>query len=312
MRSIFNNGKTLTPTLSLTRQGRGKQIRSLLPRCLGEKVRMRRIVLVVAMGALAGCQKAPPPPVTEVVLTAAASLPAEPGDAAWQTAPEYAAKLLLQDMVEPRLLQPSTSEVRVRALHNGKEVAFRLEWADATPNDTPGPAKFSDGCAVQVPAHAGPSLPAPQMGEPGKPVEITFWTANWQAIVNGRPDEINALYPHAAIDGYPFKAAALEKDSPTQKEMAVRYAPARALGNNRGGPRTVPVEDYLAEGPGTISPNKAGASKGTGRRTPTGWAVVITRPLPESRQVAFAVWDGAHEEVGARKMRTGWIPMRQP
>jgi hypothetical protein len=26
-------------------------------------------------------------------------------------------------------------------------------------------------------------------------------------------------------------------------------------------------------------------------------------------QIAFAVWEGAHTEVGARKMRTGWVPL---
>lgn len=269
---------------------------------------MRKFLLLLF---LVGCSKTPPtPPVTSVVLTPATVLPANPNDAAWQNTPEFAAKLLLQDLVEPRLLKPSTAEVRVRALQNGTDVALRLEWADATQNNTPGPAKFSDGCAVQFPAKADPTVPAPQMGEPGKPVEITFWNANWQAIVNGRPDDINALYPNAAIDGYPFKATSL--DATAQKEMATRYNPARALSNNRGGPRTQPVEDYIAEGPGTISPNKASTSTGTGQRTSTGWAVVITRHLPASRQVAFAVWEGGEQEVGARKMRTGWIPVTQP
>jgi DMSO reductase family type II enzyme heme b subunit len=268
---------------------------------------MRKFLLLLL---LVGCQKAPTPPVTSVVLTTTANLPADPNDAAWQAVPEYAAKLIPQDLVEPRQLKPSTTEVRVRALQNGTDVALRLEWNDSTQNNTPGPAKFSDGCAVQFPAKADPSVPAPQMGEPGKPVEITFWTANWQAIVDGRPDEINALYPNASIDGYPFKATTLAKDA--QQEVATRYNPARALGNHRGGPRTVPVEDYIAEGPGTISPNKAAASKGNGKRTANGWAVVITRQLPESRQVAFAVWEGAQDEVGARKMRTGWIPVSKP
>jgi len=270
---------------------------------------MRKVLLFVLI-ALAGCRKAPPPPVTEVIMTSAATVPADPDAAAWQAAPEYAAKLIPQDLVEPRLMKSSTAEVRVRAIQNGTDLAFRLEWLDATQNNTPEPAKFSDGCAVQMPAKADPTVPAPQMGEPGKPVEIVFWNANWQEIVDGRADEINALYPNAAIDGYPFTATSLDKDG--QKEAETRYSPARALGNNRGGPRTVPVEDYIAEGPGTISPNKSASSKGNGKRTPTGWAVVITRKLTASRQVAFAVWDGAEQEVGARKMRTGWLPVSTP
>jgi len=50
-------------------------------------------------------------------------------------------------------------------------------------------------------------------------------------------------------------------------------------------------------------------------RTKGGWAVVITRPLPDGlsprsrTQIAFAVWNGGAGEVGARKMRTGWVPL---
>lgn len=82
-----------------------------------------------------------------------------------------------------------------------------------------------------------------------------------------------------------------------------------------GGPRAGPVQDLLAEGPGSLTPAKTTTSTGLGRRTATGWAVVITRQVPQGlsarakSQIAFAVWEGSQEEVGARKMRTGWIPL---
>jgi hypothetical protein len=168
---------------------------------------------------------------------------------------------------------------------------------------------------VQIPAKTEPTIPAPQMGEPGRPVEIVMWNAAWQAVVDGRGDSIRDLYPRASIDHYPFEAASLEKGSAAQGEMAARYAPARSLGNTMAGPRTTPVQDLMAEGPGTLAPRTPSASTGKGVRTNDGWAVVIRRPFPEGvsertgTQIAFAVWDGAHEEVGARKMRTGWIPV---
>jgi hypothetical protein len=43
--------------------------------------------------------------------------------------------------------------------------------------------------------------------------------------------------------------------------------------------------------------------------------VVLIRQLPaglsaaNGSQVAFAVWEGSREEIGSRKMRTGWIPL---
>jgi DMSO reductase family type II enzyme heme b subunit len=75
------------------------------------------------------------------------------------------------------------------------------------------------------------------------------------------------------------------------------------------------VQDLLAEGPGSLSPAGETRSTGKGERTNTGWSVTIVRPLPAGltptvrSQVAFAVWEGSKDEAGARKMRTGWIPL---
>ncbi len=116
------------------------------------------------------------------------------------------------------------------------------------------PGNFTDACAVQLPAKVEADLPAPQMGEDGRAVEIVYWSASWQASVNGRPDNIQAMYPRAAVDHYPFQAPSLKEGSVEQQEMANRYAPAHALGNNMAGPRTQPVQDLIAEGPGTLRP----------------------------------------------------------
>jgi hypothetical protein len=218
-------------------------------------------------------------------------------------------------MVEPSLLEASTEKVEVRAMTDGARIAFRLEWVDATKDDLPGIARYSDGCAVQIPVSTGPDVPAPQMGETQRPVEITYWRAFWQSMVDGREDSIKALYPNATVDHYPFEAASLQPGSEAQREMAQRYAPARALGNDMAGPRQRPVQDLVAEGPGTIRPAPETRSEGRGIRTDQGWTVVLSRPLPTGvapgrrTQVAFAVWQGAQQEAGARKMRSVWVPL---
>lgn len=274
------------------------------------------VVVLIAFAFASGCQKAlPPAPLANVVVAASTAIPETPGDRAWDAVPEYVAKLIPQDLVEPRLLRLSTPEIRVRAVSDGIRMAFRLTWADATQDDLPGPAQFVDACAVQLPRIIEATVPAPQMGEAGRPVDIVLWNAAWQAVVDGRGDAIRDLQPRAAVDHYPFEAAALAPGSAAQREMATRYAPARAVGNTMAGPRKTPVQDLVAEGPGTLSPAPGGHSTGAGRRTDLGWSVVIVRDVPKgaapqgSSQVAFAVWEGAHEEVGARKMRTAWIPL---
>jgi DMSO reductase family type II enzyme heme b subunit len=269
-------------------------------------------LFIIVATTVASCRRAPAP-TAEVIAISTASLPDEANDAAWDRAPEHVAALLLQDLVEPRLMKPSTREVRVRALANGSEIAFRLEWADGVANDLPGAGRFLDACAVQVPQKADVNAPDPQMGQEGRFVEITYWRSDWQASVGGRDDTIQSLYPNATVDHYPFQAQSLPPGSDAARDMATRYAPADAVGNRRGGLRQSAVEDLIAEGPGTLSPAPATTSRGRGMRTQNGWAVVLTRKMPDGlgprgrTQVAFAVWEGSAEEAGARKMRSGWV-----
>jgi DMSO reductase family type II enzyme heme b subunit len=263
----------------------------------------------------AGCRPAVEKPVPNVIAITSAQAPKDPTDPAWDQAPEYVAKLLLQDLVEPRLMSPSTTNVRVRSISDGSRLAFRLEWDDDTENKLASTAEFPDACAIQFPTRSEATVPAPQMGEPGRPVEVSYWNAAWQKAADGDGDGLKDEHPHAAIDHYPFEAKSLEKNPTAQREMAQRYAPAQALGNLMSGPRDSPVEDLIAEGPGTLRRAPTGKSTGHGQRTASGWSVVISRPLPSGfsanapTQVAFAIWRGDQQEVGARKMRTGWITL---
>jgi DMSO reductase family type II enzyme heme b subunit len=274
------------------------------------------VTAIVFIASLTACKKAEPPVSdAEVKAVAEKTIPSTIEDRVWEGVPFHPAKLLMQDVVEPRLMQASTSTVRVQAVTDGQQIAFRLSWNDPTQDDLPGPGRFEDAVAVQLPAKTVPDVPNPQMGEDGKPVEITFWSANFQALVNGRKDEITAIYPQAKIDHYPFEATSLKAGSPAQQEMAKRYAPARNAGNPISGPRTVPVQDLVAEGPGTLRAAEKAISTGVGKHSKDGWTVLLIRPLPSGAQigartqVAFAVWEGSHQEVGARKMRSGWIPL---
>ncbi len=280
---------------------------------------MRRKLLTVlfAVALLAAC-RAKQEITAEVVIVDQPAIVMDPADKAWNRLPKHIAPLLLQDMVEPRLMKASTPEVQVEAMTDGTNVAFRLTWPDETADSTPMLARFPDACAVQLPRKTEPDLPAPQMGEPGRPVEITFWRASWQAVVDGkRSDTIRDIYPNAAVDHYPFEAPSLPKGSVEQRETALRYAPARALGNMMAGPRQRPVETLVAEGPGTLSPDPVLRADGRGvhdAKTKQ-WHVVMVRALPDvlratgRSQAAFAVWQGSQQEAGARKMRTGWVPV---
>lgn len=263
--------------------------------------------LIILGAALAACDApAAEAPSADVRAAAVNEIPAGPDDVAWDRVPVHVAEFRTQDMVEPRKLEAGTGKARIRAVHDGRTLAFRIRWEDPSEDRVRKPGTFADACAVQLPVSIGPDLPAPQMGEPGKPVAISYWTAA------ELPKDIRTLYPRAQVDHYPFAAASLE-DKPQERErMEKRYAPAHALGNTAGRP----VQDLVAQGPGTLRPATDQVSRAAATRGDRKWTVMLSRPVPESlvtagrSHVSFALWDGAAEDAGSRKMWTPWIVLR--
>jgi len=110
-----------------------------------------------------------------------------PDDPAWARAGEDR----LQLIGTPLGLQPTAAirntwagkkigaveRVRVRAVHNGEVLAFRLEWDDPTQNDSvTDTTAFPDGAAIALPA--SPDAVAATMGAPGAAVNAWYWRAD--------------------------------------------------------------------------------------------------------------------------------------
>ncbi len=242
----------------------------------------------------------------------------DPNSKLWNRVSEYPAKLMVQDVAEPKLIEPGVDLVRVRAMHNGSWIVFRLEWEDKSQSIIPEPGRGSDAAALQFPVQAGTEVPDAAMGEKGKGVGIWFWKSVWQDDLErarqGKGDRIASLYPNAATDHYPYEA-----NPAVRAEMEKRYAPARAAGN----PIAVngsPVQVLVAEGFGNVTPAPVQEGGGRGIWKAGRWLTTIARPLrpaPEmgtlevgkKSYVAFAVWDGAAGHTGSRKMRSGWVPL---
>jgi DMSO reductase family type II enzyme heme b subunit len=267
-----------------------------------------RIEYLVLSLIAAGCgeqtAKGPPPAAEVIAKKLSGELPkSDPGAAAWNKAPEHIAKLMIQDQAPPKLDTPSIESLRVRALHDGKWVVFRLEWDDPAAEGVVGPARFGDMAAVQLPAEAGASVPDAAMGQSGRVVRIHLWKAANEARLAGGPDAVARLYPNATVDHYPGHAA-----------------PALSAKNlvTSGRPDS-PTEDLLAEGFGSLTAAPDQVSLGKGVHANGRWTVTIARPLdqretepliPGGRSyAAFAVWQGSAGNVGSRKMRSGWIPL---
>ncbi len=76
-----------------------------------------------------------------------------------------------------------TSNVQLKALHNGEYIAFYLQWADASEDaSTNDNDHFPDGAAIMFPLKG--DAPLVTMGSPEQPVNVWHWAAN-------RSEEIN-------------------------------------------------------------------------------------------------------------------------
>jgi complex iron-sulfur molybdoenzyme family reductase subunit gamma len=71
----------------------------------------------------------------------------------------------------------------VRAAHDGEQLAFLLEWNDATQNVEFGDRQFPDAAAVVLPAN-GKAPPLSSMGNPQAPVNEWFWRADLERPEN--------------------------------------------------------------------------------------------------------------------------------
>jgi mono/diheme cytochrome c family protein len=204
--------------------------------------------------------------------------------------------------------------IRVRALHDGRQLALMLEWSDSAA-DLLAIRKedFRDAAAVQFalskdgrPIEKG-AEPFFAMGEKGKPVNIWQWKADWQQDAEGKRADVDTEHPAMHVDYYP------EKDA--------LHRPAEKAGNLFATiTRTTAAEDLNAEGFGTLKPQPASEQNVSARGVWANgkWRVVFARQLKskdagdaqfEAGQqipVAFAVWDGQFRDRNGQKLVTDW------
>jgi hypothetical protein len=225
--------------------------------------------------------------------------------------------LLPQVVTTPHQPAPATSSLEVRAVRNEDHAGFLLEWEDESANLRAPVDGFGDMVAIEFPVDAGPP-PAPFMGNKGGRVQILQWRADWQTDLERGAVSIQELYPNAyAADFY--------HEEHLPEASAAAYRGAVAVGNPMSDrKRSSSVQDLMAEGFGSLTPRATQAAAGAARHDGTRWHVVITRPLKatgdsaasleagSATHVAFAVWNGAKGEVGARKAWAAWLPMQVP
>ncbi|MBI3794024.1 MAG: hypothetical protein HY280_04750 [Nitrospinae bacterium] len=240
----------------------------------------------------------------------------DPSSAVWNKIKPFEVAMAEQILAVPNDPAPAVGEISVKAVHNGKILSVLLEWKDATKNTRVVTDEFPDQVAVEIPnVYKADALPSYMMGEPGGRVTILLWKASFQNDVENGMPSTQSLYPNTNFDIYPDQVLKQEDSKP--------YAGAIAVGNPVSVHGKSPVMDMMAEGYGSLTAKPTQRALGRGKWSNGKWRVVIAYPMASDGEnspklapggvtaVAFAVWDGASQERGARKGQSAdWITLR--
>ena len=133
----------------------------------------------------------------------------DPDARVWRSVPAQAIALAgapsaLQPTAAVRAAFPEGSigaikAVTVAVVHNGSDIAFRLQWQDASADtgaDGQDDTGFPDAAAVLFPTHA--NAPLMSMGAPGLPVNAWYWRADEPG--QGRNVSAEGLGTTATVD----------------------------------------------------------------------------------------------------------------
>jgi mono/diheme cytochrome c family protein len=214
-------------------------------------------------------------------------------------------------------------EVTVRAVHDGRQVALLLVWADASHDHTAmRPQDFRDAVAVQL--SPTPDPPFFAMGAAGQAVNIWMWKSERQADLEPAFQDLEKVYPNLGIDSYPdVKAAPVEQ--PTRHALTLGSDPLFVTGWGAGNIvsdplRPSPAEDLVAQGFGTLRarPRADQAVDARGVYTTGTYRVMFRRDLGgrgpgavplrpgATTPVGFAVWNGSAGDRDGSKSVTIW------
>jgi len=243
----------------------------------------------------------------------------DPFWAAWTQAPFVVVPLIPQQMAMPRAEAASIQELRVQGLTDGRTIAWRIGWDDATPDGNVDTGRFSDAVAIGFPLDPGAP---PMMGARGLRVQILYWKALWQKDADAGFQDVQSLHPNYWSDLYWFAEGQFPYPVPSAFQLPAsrQWFIAHQAGNPMAAfSRTQPIEELVAEGWSTLTHQPQSATSGRGAWVDGKWAVVFVRPLRTTDpldytfstggkgQAVFAGWNGSAGNRGGRKQWSTWV-----
>lgn len=272
-------------------------------------------------GAVWWWRRRQPPGILNAALVQGDLPLADPDSKLWRKGDDQRVPLLAQKIALPWLAQPTIKDFTVRALYNGKQLGFLLEWTDDRVHELENIVNFRDAVAAMLPLNPAGDLPPVFMGMQGRPVYILQWKASWQKDQDQGFQDTEKSFPNMYNDVYP--------GHPTLEQLGLKgdvvkqFYPGLYANNPLSRQtRASPVEELLAEGFSTLTSLPEQRAMGRGVYAKGRWKVAMGVPaeganLPalkagQSSPAAFAIWDGGKQQRGGRKHYANWIQLNLP
>jgi DMSO reductase family type II enzyme heme b subunit len=233
-------------------------------------------------------------------------VPADPLAPIWNTIPASEFPTSPQVHWQKRIGQVTVKSIKVRGVHNIRQIAFLLEYAD--PTQDPADAAALEFMVGDKKAHFAHGQPMGQVE--GGPVNIWYWRNDTSGAADMNAQGFGTLKKQAQQD---VQAKGVWKDEKTKVQFKERKLNLRK-----------DAKGELMKDPKTGDPLFDEETKVVEQDVTGVWRVVFTRALtttdPNDAQfqlgtfpnIAFAVWDGKKlesgdlKESGSQKAVTSW------
>ena len=233
-------------------------------------------------------------------------VPSDPLAPVWNTVPVTEFPMSPQVHWQKRIGSVTVKSIKVRGVHNGKQIAFMLEYAD--PTQDPADAAALEFMVGDKKAHFAHGQPMAQVE--GGPVNIWYWRSDAPAAADMTAKGFGTLKKEAQQD---VQAKAVWKPEKTKVHYTVRKLIVKKDAKGE------PLKDPKSGDPQFDEETTRVEEDATGV-----WRVVFTRALKTSDaqdaqfeagtfpNIAFAVWDGHKlesgdlKESGSQKAVSSW------
>ncbi len=233
-------------------------------------------------------------------------VPTDPSASIWGTIPATEFPMSPQVHWQKRIGSVTVKSIKVRAVHNNKQISFLVEYAD--PTQDPADAAALEFMVGDKKAHFAHGQPMGQVE--GGPVNIWYWRNDAPAALDMSAQGFGTLKKQAQQD---VQAKGVWKDEKTKIKFKERKL------NPRKGDKGEVLKD-----PKTGDPLFDEETKVVEQDVSGVWRIVFTRALTTTDKedvqiqtgtfpnVAFAVWDGKKlesgdlKESGSQKAITSW------